>query len=129
MKLSTGTIKQLLVPLLWSMFVGIVGISIGLGSLVPAINDVAKPIVCADGEILHDQQVVQDTVTRTSYSADYRCSEPGSGPAAAREVHTINPIPYAGPFFGLVCFGLFLLGRRFFKGKLPGGERLARWMS
>ena len=109
MKDKKATYTELATALFWSIFIGIVGISIGLGALYPPLNYVAKPLVCADGQMTFEKQVNQATPTQTFYSADWYCTK---GESASQP---ISPFGYAGVFYGLLCFPIFLIGRSYFK--------------
>ncbi|MBI3189399.1 MAG: hypothetical protein HYZ33_02000 [Ignavibacteriales bacterium] len=107
MKNNKATINELAIILFWSIFIGWVGISIGLGALYPPLNYIAKPFVCPNGQITFEKLVNQATPNKTFYSADWYCTKADS------TGQPINPSPYAGAIYGLVCFpvGLFLKRR------------------
>ena len=109
MKNNQKTIKGLVEGFLWSIFIGWAGISIGLGALYPPLNYVARPFVCPGGQMTYEKQVDQATPNRTFYSTDWTCTK---GEASSQP---INPSPYAGVIYGLLCFPVFLLGRSYFK--------------
>jgi hypothetical protein len=111
MKDKTGAIKELVQGFLWSIFIGVVGISIGLGALYPPLNYVAEPFVCPAGQMTFEKRVDQATPNQTFYSADWYCTK---GDATA-ETESIRPFAAAGVFYGILCFPLFLLGRNYFK--------------
>jgi hypothetical protein len=108
------TIQELVEGFFWSIFIGVVGISIGLGALVPPLNYVAKPFVCPDGQMTFEKQVDNPTPNQTFYTADWYCQK-GETTAAKAGRQPVSPFAYAGVFYGLVCFPLFLLGRSYFK--------------
>lgn len=107
MKNNKATLSELATVLFWSLFIGVVGISIGLGALYPPINYVAKPFVCPNGQMTFEKQVDQATPNKTFFSADWYCTKGES----ARQ--PISPFAYAGVIYGLLCFpvGLFLKRR------------------
>lgn len=109
MKNKQKTIKGLVEGFLWSIFIGWAGISIGLGALYPPLNYVAKPFVCPNGQMTFEKQQAQTTPSQTFFSADWHCTKKGSTSQA------INPSPYAGALYGLLCFPVFLFGRSYFK--------------
>jgi len=119
MKNKTGTIKELAEGLFWSIFIGVVGISIGLGALYPPLNYVAKPFVCPAGQMTFEKRVDQATPSQTFYSAAWFCTK---GESAA-ETKSISPFAFAGVFYGVLCFPLFLLGRYYFKRKEESQEK------
>jgi len=106
MKNKKETINGLAEGFLWSLFIGIVGISIGLGALYPPINYIAKPLVCPNGQMTFEKHVNQATPNQTFYSADWYCTKGDS------TSQPISPSAYAGVFYGLLCFPLFLFFKR-----------------
>jgi hypothetical protein len=109
MKDKRETIQGLVEGFLWSIFIGWVGISIGLGALYPPLNYVAKPFVCPNGQMTFEKQVNQAIPNQIFYSADWYCTKEASTSAP------ISPFAYAGFLYGLLCFPVFLLGRTYFK--------------
>ena len=103
MKNKKKSLVELATVLFWSVFIGWAGISIGLGALYPPLNYVAKPFVCPNGDLTFAKQVSQATPDKTFYSADWTCTKGDS-------TSPVNPSPYAGVLYGLLCFpvGLFL---------------------
>ncbi len=108
MKNKKETVKGLVEGFLWSIFIGVVGISIGLGALYPPLSYVAKPFVCPNGQMTFEKHVDQATPDKTFYSADWYCTK---GKIASH----VSPSVYAGIFYGLLCFPVFLFGRSYFK--------------
>jgi len=106
MKNKKETIKGLMEGFLWSIFIGVAGISIGLGALYPPLNYVAKPFVCPNGQMTFEKQVDQATPNRTFYSADWYCTKGNSTSLP------VSPFAYAGIFYGLLCFPVFLFFKR-----------------
>ena len=100
-------LTELATVLFWSIFIGWVGISIGLGALYSPLNYIAKPFVCSNGQMTFEKQVNQATPNKTFYSADWYCTK-GDAPRVP-----VNPSPIAGVIYGLVCFpiGLFIKRR------------------
>jgi len=117
------TLTDLVVGFFWSIFIGVVGVSIGLGALYPPLNYVAKPIVCPDGQMTFEKHVDQATPSQTFYSADWFCITRGPSAGSEPQSIPISPFAYAGVFYGLLCFPLFLLGRYYFKQKQRAGGR------
>jgi hypothetical protein len=107
MKNRKAMLIELATVLFWSMFIGWVGISIGLGALYPALNYIAKPFVCPNGQMTFEKQTTQATPNRTFYSADWYCAKEDASRVP------VNPSPFAGVIYGLVCFpiGLFMKRR------------------
>jgi hypothetical protein len=100
MKISTGTIIWLILGFIWSWFMGITAVSLGVGSLFPAINMVAKPFVCPGGQVEIKSQhyqvsPVEDVTTLTWYCVDIH-----SGAKTELNPFIINF--YAGSFYGVL---------------------------
>ncbi len=112
MKSNQETINELATVLFWSLFIGILGISIGLGALYPPLNFVAKPFVCPSGEMAYQKQTTQVSPSQTFFSADWTCTR---SDASSRPV---NPSIFAGVIYGLVCFPVGLLIKRRVDAKL-----------
>lgn len=96
----------------WSIFIGMVGISIGLGALYPPLNLIARPFVCANGTLAYQQQATQTTPDKTYYSADWTCTK------ADADSEPVNPSYFAGAIYGLVCFPIGLIVKRRLDAKL-----------
>jgi hypothetical protein len=90
-----------IVLLLISLFLGIVVISVGIGSAVPALNKVSAPIVCAGGSMQVDQSSTNPLPGQTYVSVSISCVDKESG---AREVKTIPAIIVSGLIYSLVIF-------------------------
>jgi hypothetical protein len=111
MKNKNEKFDGLLEGFLWSMFIGVIGISIGLGALYPPLNYIAKPFVCPAGQMTYDQQAEGRTPNQTFYSADWYCTTDSSSAGGV----SINPFVSAGIIYGLLCFPVFLWVRPYFK--------------
>jgi hypothetical protein len=93
-----------IILLVFCLFMGVTGISLGVGTVVPAINTIAKPLVCPDGEM------VSQTTTRqgrragsTIIEANWTCVSPaGATPISLFEIALI-----AGSVHGLILFVVF----------------------
>ncbi len=108
MQNNKTTRNDTLTVLFRSIFIGVVGISIGLGALYPPLNFIAKPFVCANGEMIYQKQTTQTTPDKIYYSADWICTKADSSS------EPVNPAYFAGAIYGLICFpiGLFLKRRQ-----------------
>ncbi len=96
-------LTELATVLFWSIFIGWVGISIGIGALYPPLNYIAKPFICQTGQMTFEQQTTQASPNKTFFSANWSCTMNDATNVP------INPFPYAGIIYGLLCFpvGLF----------------------
>jgi hypothetical protein len=108
MKNNKETLGKLLEGLLWSIFIGVAGISMGLGALYPPLNYVAKPFVCPTGQMNFETLAQNATPNQTFYSAKWTCTTDA-------DAQPISPFLPAGVIYGLLCFPVFLWGREYFK--------------
>lgn len=101
------SITETLTVLFWSLLIGVLGISIGLGALYPPLNLIARPFVCPGGQLTYQQSLTQATPNQTFFSAAWTCTQ------ADATSQPVNPSLFAGKLYGLFCFpvGLFLKRR------------------
>lgn len=118
MKNNKAAIIELGTVLFWSLFIGVLGISIGLGALYPPLNYIAKPFVCPSGQMIYQKQTTQATPNQTFFSADWTCTQADSSSKP------INPSIFAGVIYGLLCFPVGLFLKRRFDAK-EAAERKA----
>lgn len=96
---TKSLITWLSIGFIFSIFMGITGISIGFGSIYPQLNLIAKPFVCSSQEMSYTQNV-SEIGSDTYWSATWFCGE--------TEVE--NVFFYAGSIYGLVLFvGLLVI--------------------
>lgn len=98
--------------LIFCLFMGITGISLGVGTLYPPINRVAQPIVCPGGTMTY-QTTVSQRRRKNYVQTAWTCEEPSG---AATPIDASKLALSAGGFYGLVLFGfvaiLLKLGSR-----------------
>lgn len=107
MKIKSGTIIWLILCFLWSIFMGITAVSIGLGSLFPTMNIVAQPFVCPGGQMELHTQHYQDSPTESGSVLYWYCVDHRAETKTELNPFLINF--YAGPFYGLLIFIVLLL--------------------
>jgi hypothetical protein len=98
MKIKTSTIIWLILGIIGSWFMGITAVSMGLGSLFPAINLVAKPFVCPGGHMEINSQPYQVSPVEEVTTLTWYCVDIHSGTKTELNPFTINF--YAGFFYG-----------------------------
>ncbi len=76
-------------------------VSVGMGTVVPALNKISAPIVCADGRLEVGQSSMNPRPGETYVSLAISCVDEASG---ASEVKTIPAILVSGIFYSLVIF-------------------------
>ena len=112
MKIKISTIVW---TLLFSLFLGVIGISIGAGAAFPPLNYIASPFVCPNGSTLgytYQNFYYKGDHVPTMYS-DYACISKSTGAKTTEfvlsEEYTKIDI-YAGLIYGvLLCLVILLL--------------------
>jgi hypothetical protein len=103
--------KNKIIPLLMmfgiSMFCGIVGISIGIGSVITPLYQVAVPMICGNQQLEINQNSYsyrpgEETVTITAYCVDNKTG-------VKRDV-TNGLQVISGAIYGLIIFILAMIG-------------------
>jgi hypothetical protein len=102
MKIKTSTIMWLIGGFIWSWFMGITAVSLGLGSVFPAINRVAKPFVCPGGQMVINSQNYTISPVENVTTLTWYCVDNLSGAKTELNPFIINV--YAGSFYGLLIF-------------------------
>jgi len=97
-------VGSLVIVFLWSIFMGVTAVSIGFGALFPSMNRIAKPFVCADGELVVDETVLHPYPGRVSKIVRWTCVDRASGVAEPLSPFLLSL--YAGPFYGLLIFAV-----------------------
>ncbi|MBX3038681.1 MAG: hypothetical protein KF758_17345 [Anaerolineales bacterium] len=96
---TSSLVIGLIIGFVSSIFIGITGISRGLGSIYPNLNLIAKPLVCPNQEMTYAQNI-SEIGSDTYWSATWFCGE--------TEIE--NVFLYAGSIYGLVLFlGLLVI--------------------
>ena len=93
----------LIVVLAFSLMIGFTGVAMGLGSLFPSLNMVAKPFVCAGGEMSYEQQSSR-VGSATYHTARWYCQQPYS----KAEIDTNAIFFYSGLLYGILIFAMLL---------------------
>jgi len=94
---------KFIIALVFCIFIGILGISLGGGTAYPPINRVAEPFVCADGEMTAEREFTNVRPGETYIEASWVCVD-SSGEATP--INKWRLCAYAGTIYGV---GLFLL--------------------
>jgi len=97
-------VGSLILVFVWSIFMGVTAVSIGFGALFPSMNRIAKPFVCADGELGVDETVLHPYPGRVSKIVRWTCVDRASG--VAKPLSPFLLALYAGPFYGLLIFAV-----------------------
>jgi hypothetical protein len=102
MKIKTSTILWLIAGFIWSWFMGITFVSMGLGSVFPALNTIAQPFVCPGGQMEVNSQNYQVSPVENVTTLTWNCVDGQSGTKTEIDPLIINV--YAGSFYGLLIF-------------------------
>lgn len=91
------------VLLIFCLFMGVTAISLGVGTAVPAINLIAKPVVCPSGEMEHKNSSRKGTGKNrnaTYTSTNWTCvSGDDAEPISSFKIALVS-----GPVYGLLLF-------------------------
>ena len=103
---TSSLITWLVVGLLFSIFIGVTGGAMGLGSRFPQLNLVVGPFLCPNAQMSYTQNT-SEIGTATYWTADWACVDEGSGATRALDPDAV--FYSAGPICGLVFFALLLV--------------------
>lgn len=88
----------------FSIIIGVTGGAMGLGSLFPQLNLIAKPFVCYNGQMTYSRQATE-VGSATYHTAKWYCENEGS----RNEIEPNIVYLIAGTFYGLFLFAILLL--------------------
>src|SRR2546425_9397403 len=100
MKFSAGTIAWHIAGVVWSIFMGIPFVSMGLGAAYPPLNLVAKPFVCPNGQMTFQKSTSNPLPGTTITRIGWYCLDSRSETATQLDIFPIALA--AGPVYGLV---------------------------
>jgi hypothetical protein len=89
-----------------SLFLGIVIVSIALGSIVPAVNKISAPIICSGDRVEIGRQASNPRPGETFVSIEIACTNEQTG---IREVKTLPMIITSGLIYSLVIFVISMI--------------------
>jgi hypothetical protein len=99
--------KSFIVVLIWSLFMGVTAISIGLGAAFPPLNQIAQPFVCSNGhmQVLLSTSHPQPGTTYTSEK--WQCVDNQTG--QAQPVNEMSMFLINGLIYGTILFAVIYL--------------------
>ena len=100
--------KSIILLLVWSLFMGVTAISIGFGAAFPALNQIAGPFVCPNGDMRVDSQTYRPMPGTTVTTLDWQCVDKKSG--EAQRINELSMFLINGLIYGFVLFGVIMLG-------------------
>jgi hypothetical protein len=102
MKISAGTIGWGIAAFVWSIFMGVTAISIGVGAAFPPANLIAKPFVCPNGQMTVNQETSNPLPGTTYTTVTWYCVDAQTGVSTQLDMFPMSL--YAGAIYGLLVF-------------------------
>ncbi len=102
MKLDKAALPSLVAVFVWCIFMGVTVVSIGIGSVLPSVNYIAKPLVGPTGQFSYTQNVSHPYPGATYVTGGWTCTDPSSGSQAQIGLMKLGLV--VGPFYGLLLF-------------------------
>jgi hypothetical protein len=99
--------KSFILVLIWSLFMGVTVISIGVGAAFPPLNQIAQPFICSNGQmqVLMSTSHPQPGVTYTSEK--WQCVDNRTG--EAQSVNEMSMFLINGLIYGTILFAVIYL--------------------
>ena len=99
--------KSFVLVLIWSLFMGVTAISIGVGAAFPPLNQSAQPFICSNGQL----QVLMSTShpqPGTTYTSEkWQCVDNRTG--EAQPVNEMSMFLINGLIYGTILFAVIYL--------------------
>jgi hypothetical protein len=112
MKSQSGSIFGYIVAFIWTIFMGVTAVGIGLGAAFPPINLVAKPFVCLTGNMVYEQTTSNPLPGTTYTQTAWYCDRSGD----KTEIAIFPMSLYSGVIYGVLLYavglGVWLFRRR-----------------
>jgi hypothetical protein len=102
MKNYISMITSLIGMFIFSIFMGVVVIAIGLGAAFPYLNIIAKPFVCFNGKMVYEQTVSNPLPTTTYTQLSWYCEDGQSG--VRTELGVFPMVLFSGTIYGFLLF-------------------------
>ncbi len=99
MKLKTSTLIWVFI---WSLFMGVTAISIGVGAAYPPLNYIAAPVICPGGQMSVNSTVYNPYPGTTVTTEDWICTNNRTGAQTPLSIFKISLV--AGLVYGLLLF-------------------------
>jgi len=107
MKLNNTIIFQGIMVLVWSIFMGVTAISIGVGAAFPPLNIIAKPFVCPNGQMIYNTDTFSTAPGTTYTEIGWYCVDSRSETKQTLDIFPM--VLYSGFFYGLLVFAAALV--------------------
>lgn len=108
MRMSFNKPKNVILLLVWCLFMGVTAISIGVGAAFPPLNQIAGPFVCPNGQMRVDSQTYRPSPGTTVTTLDWQCVDRRTG--EAQRINEMNMFLINGLIYGFVLFGAIVIG-------------------
>jgi hypothetical protein len=95
-------VSAIITALYWSLFTGIIIISIGIGAVFPVINQISAPLICRGGHLQDAQNTYHPAPGTTTITITWYCVNAQTG--EEKEISPLLMAPVAGTIYGLVIF-------------------------
>lgn len=92
---------------LFCWFIGAIVISNGVGSFLPSLNLVSKPLVCPHGKMEPQRHVYRPYPGTTIINVSWSCTDESSG--AKKQLGDTLVVLFSGAFYGALLFVLALI--------------------
>ena len=99
--------KSFILVLIWSLFMGVTAISIGVGAAFPPLNRIAGPFVCPNGEMRVDSQTYRPSPGTTVTTLDWQCVDKRTG--EAQRINEMSMFLINGLIYGTILFAVIYL--------------------
>ena len=115
---------------LWSLFMGVMFVSIGIGALAPHLNDIAGPFVCTRGQVQVTSQTYTVSPVENVQTLTYYCVDKQTG--ARTEMAFWPKHLIAGSIYGLLIyvllFAIWSLYSRYASSKSKKVQKVMPWI-
>ncbi len=104
--MKTGTIMSGIAVFIWSIFMGVTAIAIGVGAAFPPLNQIAAPFICPNGQMTYTEETSNPLPGTTYTQIGWYCVDKQTG--AKTELDIFPMTLYSGVFYGLLLFVVIL---------------------
>jgi hypothetical protein len=101
--------KSVLILLVWSLFMGVTAISIGVGAVFPPLNQIAQPFICSNGQMRVDSQTYRPQPGTTVTTLDWQCVDKQTG--KAQRINEMSMFLINGLIYGSILFAIIIIWR------------------
>jgi hypothetical protein len=99
-------VSAIITTLFWSLFTGIIIVSIGVGAVFPVINRISAPLICRGGHLKDVEKTYHPAPGTTTITVTWFCVNAQT--EEQKEVPALLMAPVAGTMYGLVIFAIAL---------------------